>query len=212
MSVPNYDLDSTGYYPGHGWRPLRLRDPRISGWDVFDMQAKFNYVHNSTALALDGVFGPVTKANVETFQAKNGLFVDGIAGAMTQTKLALKVCNRAPLPNRVKGQMQYESSFLCGIYTPQYPNQSYDTGPLQCNTAYHPYLIGNFDVAVVIPILVQRVTEYHDKYVRQGVAEKRAWDAGQGSWNSPVLADRYAHGESVPQIFLDYIAHVTLYA
>jgi hypothetical protein len=206
--VSLYSLSSGGSYPGHGWRPLKKG---LVGWDVYDLQSRLNNA-NKAGLALDGAFGALTKAAVMDFQAQNHLVVDGIAGAVTQVATGQAVALRGPLPQRVKGQMQKETSMLCGIYTPTYANGSQDTGPLQMNTQYHPDLSQNFDVTYAVRVLVGRINEYHEKYVRWGVNDERAWAAAQGAWNSPVYADRYARGESVPSTFLDYVAAVSIYA
>jgi Putative peptidoglycan binding domain len=215
--VPSFPLSSAGSVPGAGWRPLRYKpDALQKGWDVYDLQCKLNAsgTNSNGFLVKDGVFGPATSKGVREFQAKSvkALVIDGIAGAATQVELAGYVIGRGQLPNRVLGQAQKESSLLCGIYTATYSNGSQDTGPLQMNTQYHPNLNQNFDIAYASQVLVARIYEYHNKYVRWGVTEDRAWAAAQGAWNSPVLADRYARGESVPNTFVEYVDAVTIFA
>lgn len=205
-----FPFNSAGYTAGHGWRPLRKKQPYQRGWDVYDLQCKLAYVGHE--IDTDGVFGPQTDRVVREFQATQQLVVDGIAGAATQTNLGAWAAGFSQLPNRVRGQMEKESSLLCGIYTAQYSNGSRDRGPLQENSDVFTSDEAAFDVRRAIPDLVQRIREYHAKYVNWGLNYGKAWAAAQGAWNSPVYADRYARGQNVPQTFLDYIAAVTAYA
>lgn len=208
--MPSFPLDPTGYFPGHGWRPLRLKDPYQRGWDVYDLQAKLNLAANA-GLVADGIFGKLTSTAVKAFQTANGLVVDGIAGAATQTTLGNAAAKKSKYPQRAMGQIQKESSVLAGIYTAVYTNGSQDTGPLQMNTKYHPDLGENFGVASALKVWEKHVEDYHAKYLSWGVADDRAWAAAQGAWNSPVYADKYAKGQAVPDSFIEYIEAVTVY-
>jgi peptidoglycan hydrolase-like protein with peptidoglycan-binding domain len=217
--MPDFPLDPTGCTAGHGWRPLKVRadTPIQKGWDVYDLQCKLKYI--GFDIVTDGVFGKKTAGTVKGFQAEVAPAagpIDGIAGTKTQIELGAKASVHGNLPERVRGQMEKESSFLCGIYTPVYTSGAtagyQDTGPVQRNTKYHPKLNENFDVAYSIPLLVSVIKRQHKQYVDWGVVDKRAWEAAQGYWNSQVYAGRYAKGESVPQSFLDYIEAVTTYA
>ncbi len=55
------------------------------GNDVKELQTCLNRLGNNTGVA-DGIFGRNTKAGVKSFQAANGLAVDGIIGRMTGPK------------------------------------------------------------------------------------------------------------------------------
>ena len=193
-----------------GWRPLRLKDPYQRGWDVFDLQCRLSAV--GAILIKDGVFGPRTQSEVKIYQSGKGLVVDGIAGSMTQVTLGRALCGRSELPARVLGQMQKESSFLCGIYTTKYTNGSRDCGPVQMNDRYHPDYTEAFDATRALPVLVKQIKEQYARYKGWGVAEDKAWRAAQGSWNSPAFADAYASGRSVPDTFIQYMDDVTIYA
>lgn len=207
--MPDFPFDPQGYTTAHGWRPLKKVSPYMRGWDCFDLQCKLAYLGHS--LDTDGIFGPQTDDRVRVFQAQNGLVVDGIAGVATQTLLGAKVCGRSELPKRIRGQMEKESSLLCGIYTAPYSNGSTDRGPVQMNSKYYPEATIAFDVRSCVPALVHKIKDQHDKYVSWGVADDRAWTAAQGSWNSPAYADKYAKGQSVPESFLAYVAACTAY-
>jgi len=208
--VPSFPLNPTGYIPGNGWRPLRKKEPYQRGWDVYDLQSKLNSVI-AYGLVTDGIFGPATDQAVRRYQTSASLLVDGVAGTATQTALTNAAAKKSKYPQRALGQIQKESSALCGIYTPQYPNGSFDTGPLQENTQYHPDLGANFHIVASLGIWEVYVYEYVKKYRSWGVPEDRCWAAAQGAWNNPSYADAYARGRSVPQSFLDYIDDVTVY-
>lgn len=212
--MPDWPLAPSGYFPGGGWRPLRkIKPPYLRGWDVFDLQCKLAYLDHE--IDVDGIYGPATEIEVKGFQAyvePAAGPVDGIAGARTQTTLGAEAAIAGELPERVRGQMEKESSLLCGIYTPRYVNGSQDRGPLQMNSQYHGDNVLAFDVRHAIPVLVSRIRANHKKYVSWGTKDERAWAAAQGHWNSPVYADRYARGDNVPDSFLDYVRAVTIYA
>lgn len=204
-----FPYSPAGYTAANGWRPLRLETPYQRGWDVYDLQCKLAFL--AYAIDTDGILGPQTNSVIRNFQNIQQLTVDGIAGSLTQVSLGLKVCKASALPERVHGQMEKESSLLCGIYTAPYGDTSRDRGPVQENSRYYPDGPDAFDVRKCVPVLVSRIKAQAAKYESLGVERERAWAAAQGHWNNPVNADRYARGLSVPQAFLDYIAAVTAY-
>jgi Putative peptidoglycan binding domain len=219
--MPYFSLKPDGYTAAHGWRPLRLPkvagDPLLKGWDVYDLQCKLTYLGHT--IDTDGVFGPITQGAVKAFQAAESPVagpVDGIAGSQTQVTLGARAALHGDLPDRVRGQMEKESSNLCGIYTPVYTEGEargfQDTGPVQMNTKYHTTLSDNFDVRKAVPFLVATIRKKHTDFVNLGTKDARAWEAAQGWWNSQVLATRYAKGQAVPASFLEYIDAVTSYA
>ncbi len=59
-------------------------DPNITKWIQGSLNA---LVDPSPALVVDGIYGPKTRAAVETVQAKLGLEVDGWAGQLTQAAI-----------------------------------------------------------------------------------------------------------------------------
>jgi len=60
----------------------------MSGSDVISLQSALNALGFTVGHA-DGVYGPLTEAQVKAYQAKNGLTADGIAGPLTLKKLGL---------------------------------------------------------------------------------------------------------------------------
>lgn len=63
-----------------------------AGERVFNIQYLLNQ-RIGAGLALDGKFGPATKAAVQKFQAKSGLSADGQVGPLTWAKLIVQVQN-----------------------------------------------------------------------------------------------------------------------
>jgi peptidoglycan hydrolase-like protein with peptidoglycan-binding domain len=206
----NFPFDPKGYTAGQGWRPLKIADPLQQGWDVYELQSRLASLGSS--ISVDGFFGPQTKNYVVTFQKVSGLVADGIAGVKTQVETGLRVAAMSDLPQRIHGQMEKESSLLCGIYTAPYANRSIDRGAVQENSQFYTNNDAAFDVRQSIPVLVRSIEDQHAKYIGWGVEDKRAWDAAQGHWNNQVNADAYAKGKMVPASFLQYIAAVTAYA
>lgn len=198
----NFDLAPGGYR----YRALKLAKPQLSGWDVVSLQ---------TALGVspDGYLGPHTDKAIRRAQKKYGLTVDGIAGVLTQRQLASAIIERQnpELFPRLYGQVEHESSFWLGNFTPPYPDGSRDCGATQRNTRYTPMLQG-FDTPASIRALDEKVRDYHRKYQGWGVKDPQAWDIAQGSWNSPLFADRLAKGDPVPETFKQYVAAVSTYA
>jgi peptidoglycan hydrolase-like protein with peptidoglycan-binding domain len=59
-------------------------DPNITKW----LQGSLNTMLNlNPPLVVDGIYGPKTRNAVEQIQAKLGLKVDGLAGALTQAAI-----------------------------------------------------------------------------------------------------------------------------
>jgi len=68
-------------------RVLKLEIPYMIGEDVRDVQEALAAKHFSGAL--DGIYGPLTEANVRLFQTQNGLKPDGFVGPATRAALGL---------------------------------------------------------------------------------------------------------------------------
>ena len=66
-------------------------DPDVTKW----IQGSLNVlVEPSPNLVVDGLYGPKTRAAVETLQMKLGLRVDGWAGSLTQAAIASVLAKR----------------------------------------------------------------------------------------------------------------------
>lgn len=207
--MASFPLNPAGYTPSNGWRPLRNKTPIMSGWDVYEWQTRL--VKLGYPLTVDGVFGTETEGQTRMYQGGHGLTVDGIAGSVTQTTSGVWIAKTTSIPRRVQGQAEKESSLLCGIYTAVYSNGSQDRGFVQLNSKYHADDTSAFDVRLAVPKLVTTILVQKKRYVTEGVTLVRAWAAAQGYWNNQVYANRYAHGEPVPESFLSYIAACTAY-
>jgi peptidoglycan hydrolase-like protein with peptidoglycan-binding domain len=72
--------------PGRAAMPRTLRAGDV-GADVRALQDVLNFhIRRLAPLAVDGIFGPKTKARVIDFQRSNGLGDDGVAGPITNGK------------------------------------------------------------------------------------------------------------------------------
>lgn len=69
--------------------PLKFGDnnPGVAAVQNLLFDLGFSFAKTFTKGHADGIFGNETKANVEAFQRKNGLKVDGLVGRMTMGKL-----------------------------------------------------------------------------------------------------------------------------
>jgi hypothetical protein len=76
-----------------------------SGEDVRTVQ--YLLEAHGASLVVDGVFGPITKAKVEQFQAAHGLTVDGVVGSATWKALLVHVSlgNAGPAVRAVQSQV-----------------------------------------------------------------------------------------------------------
>lgn len=216
----------TAYPTYPRYRTLQLQDPLLTGEDVYALQ---------TALAAcgfdpgtpDGIFGKQTAAAVRTAQAANSLILDGKAGAQTQESLALELGRRIRdeylLPSgALRGQLEHESGFRLGNYSPIRSNGSFDAGVAQQNTEHTPAEVG-FNVPDSIRSLGKVIRDHHRLF--SGVPGRRRWALAQGAWNAPAFACWIANeeGAAVPrsltarpgdlarQTFEQYVTSVTTY-
>ena len=122
--MTTFPLDSSGYTAGHGWRPLRLKEPPQKGWDVYDLQCKLNYVARPARTACSprtACFGPHTKARGPGLpgdgRAGGGHHRRDCRGADAGGPRASTAAQRSPHPDRVHGPDAEGVQLLCGIYT-----------------------------------------------------------------------------------------------
>jgi peptidoglycan hydrolase-like protein with peptidoglycan-binding domain len=199
------------------YRTLRLLEPRLRGEDVFALQVAVNEVVG-TALALDGILGPKTSQAIFKAQGELSLVIDGKAGGLTQRGLALRIAvGKTTVPfNLIKGQLEHESGYRLGNYSPQRSDGSYDAGVAQRNTTYTPAREG-FNPVKSIEALEANTRHYYDLY--SGIEdETRRWGLAAGAWNAPAYANYLANARpwAVPsenaRLALEaYIDSVTAY-
>lgn len=185
------------------YRPLK--QPR-SGWDVYACQsALVGLGFNLPRFGADGYFGDETVMAVKTFQANNGLVVDGIAGIHTQITLGKRIIGLLAGGSRMvellaTGQVEAESSWMLGNYTKPYANKKRDLGVVQRNLEpTEANCRAAFDPVDAIGLLIQRYVLFFQKYhgMPGAKTERRAWELAAGSWNAPAWTDKLAQGRSL---------------
>lgn len=206
-----------GYPTYDRYRTLRLTEPMQRGADVYALQAAINHVAE-TALALDGILGQRTSRAIFLVQGQLGLAIDGKAGGLTQRGLALRIVSGATdVPfNLVKGQLEHESGYRLGNYSPKRTDGSYDAGVAQRNTAYTSPRDGFHPVKSIVA-LEANTRHYYDLYASIE-DERRRWGVAAGAWNAPAFANYLAEvkpwavpGPTALATFEAYIASVTAY-
>ena len=119
----NSQMNLYGYC---GANPVMFTDPSghyatvrngSRGVDVKTLQALLN--SNGANLAVDGKFGPITKAAVKSYQAAKGLAVDGIVGPQTWGSLTGGGGTPAPTPTQPPADLNLRniSSYSYIFYT-----------------------------------------------------------------------------------------------
>jgi hypothetical protein len=210
------------------YETLAFQTPRIRGEHVYALQHAINAVAR-TDLTTDGVLGPRTAGGIVAAQNVVDVEMDGKAGVVTQRALALRIArervrqsNAVPVP-LLKGQLQHESSFLLGNYSPARMDGSYDAGVAQVNTA-HQRPEDAFNPVWAIGRLVSNTLEaylrFQDRTLYRGDdhSEARRWELAAGAWNAPAFANYLAGVKpwAVPSaaaldLFENYMSSVTIY-
>jgi hypothetical protein len=153
------------------FRTLHLTGPRQVGADVFALQTALEAIGLDCGGA-DGILGNRTALAINAAQQKLALAVDGLAGGLTQKALALRIATgvrlRHNLPSgALHGQLEHESGFRLGNYSPQRADGSYDAGVAQRNTAHTPAAEG-FHVPDSIEELGRLIREHLRPVRRRG--------------------------------------------
>lgn len=185
-------------YPTYSvYRSLRLTNPPMRGEDVYALQSAL-IACGLTVGPLDGVLGQQTSSAIRQAQVRFNLAaVDGVAGGRTQEALALFAL-RAPAAHHgvptsgMRGQIEHESSFRLGNYSPLRADGSYDAGVAQRNTAHTPVVEG-FNVVDALYALAQNTRKYYNAF--EGLSLRRRWALAQGAWNAPAFACYIAREE-----------------
>lgn len=216
-------------YPTYDrYRTLRKTDPVQRGEDVFALQTGLLACGFNPG-DLDGILGSITAAKIKEAQQHFGLVVDGLAGGKTQEALGRGVSNRVASDQRVprelmRGQLEHESGWRLGNYSPLRDDGSYDAGVAQRNTA-HNDVHDSFVVDLSIEALGANTRKFYDKFA--GVSsDKRRWGLAAGAWNAPAYASYIAKeegatgvrtsdtakpGQTARSLLEAYIASVTAY-
>jgi len=197
------------------------------GEDVFALQTALNGLGFPCGTP-DGYFGPKTDYAVSSAQKKYFLTVDAMAGGITQKVLAMEVAEKlapdvgVPL-SAFRGQLEFESGFRLGNYSPPRPEGDYDAGVTQRNTQFHPPKEA-FDVPKSILLLGQTVRKHYDLFV--GLPPLRRLALAQGAWNAPAFACYLAREEGATRVtagmtlrpgiearktFENYVSEVSVY-
>jgi hypothetical protein len=199
----------TAYPTYNRYRTLELKTPMLRGEDVYALQTALNELgfHAGTA---DGILGSQTDSAIRGAQGNLGVLTDGKAGPLTQRAMALKLCERVGTVQRVpflalKGQLQLESGFILGNYSPQRADGTYDAGVAQRNTKFTPPVQG-FDAIDSIDELGSIVRKHYDLFV--GIpTDRRRWALAQGAWNAPAYACALAMEEGATKVTRSMILH-----
>ena len=194
-------VDFTAFPTYPLYRTLRRVEPLQRGYDVYALQVALNAVMGST-LALDGILGEMTQDVIPRFQKAAKIDQDGLAGGLTQKKLALWIAareNAQKVPmTLIRGQIEHESSFRLGCYSPLRSDGSYDAGVVQRNTAHTPAAAGFQPVNSIIAYL-GAVGGAYARY--EGVEPlTRRWGLAAMSWNCPAFANYIAREEGASKV------------
>lgn len=216
-------------YPTYSrYRTLTSASPVMKGEDVFALQTALNACHIPCGPE-DGILGVRTANAIRIAQVAFDLNADGKAGGLTQRVLAIQIakdiCATRKIPLDVlRGQMEHESGFRLGNYSPIRTDGSYDAGVCQRNTQHTPAQDG-FHVLDSITQLAKMVQSHFELFVGIGTVSRR-WQLAQGAWNAPAFACYIAREEGATKVaksmtlqptdeqhatFEAYMRHVSIY-
>lgn len=217
-TVPTYDK----------YRTLSLQTPNLHGEDVYALQVALDARLYAVG-PLDGILGGQTDKAIRQIQVDLDLVADGKAGGLTQQAIAMAFAKKSSIDTAVpleavRGQLEHESGFRLGIYSPVRPDGTYDAGVAQRNTKFTPPKEG-FDAKTSIAVLCRDVRKHFDLF-RGVTPPNRRWALAQGAWNAPAFACYIARQEgainipvsmtlrpssSARQTFEEYMSKVTKY-
>jgi hypothetical protein len=215
-------------YPTYSrFRTLFLTSPMMQGEDVYALQTGLNELGFNVGTA-DGILGNQTASAIKSAQKSFGITVDGKAGGNTQKEVALELSERVAQTVHVpasafRGQLELESGYRLGNYSPRRPDGTYDAGVAQRNTRFISPKDG-FDVQKSIRALGDVVRQHYTLF--SGLETRRRWALAQGAWNAPAFACYIAKEEGATQVtsgmtlrpnaearqvFEAYVAYVSVY-
>lgn len=189
------------------YRTLFLTTPMLVGEDVYALQTALNELGFNAGIT-DGVLGPKTGAAIKTAQRALSLTTDGMAGGITQQALAMGIAEglsaefNMPLA-AFRGQLEFESGFRLGNYSPPRSDGNYDAGVAQRNTQFTSPARG-FDVPESIRALGANTRKHYDLFY--GLPTRRRWALAQGAWNAPAFACFIAREEGATRVTVSMTA------
>lgn len=209
------------------FRTLQLTSPMQKGEDVYALQTALNECGFPCGEA-DGILGSKTSSAIKAAQKALILAVDGKAGGDTQKALALELSNTVSAILHVpfdafRGQLELESGYRLGNYSPQRPDGTYDAGVAQRNTKFTSPPQG-FDTKLSIWALGESTRKHFDLFA--GLHARRRWALAQGAWNAPAFACFIAREEGATKVtsgmvarpsdaarrtFEEYVSNVSVY-
>lgn len=191
-SIPTYQL----------YRTLFVTSPMLQGEDVYALQTALTELGFNPG-PVDGILGNQTGSAIRTAQQKAFLVVDGKAGGATQKYLAMELASRVAIDLQVplqgfRGQLELESGYRLGIYSPPRSDGTYDAGVAQRNTKFTPPAQG-FDTRASIRALGENTRRHYDLF--EGLVDiRRRWALAQGAWNAPAFACYFARQEGAVKV------------
>lgn len=191
-------------YPAYNrYRTLCYSAPLLRGEDVYALQTALNELGFAPGTE-DGIFGSKTDLALRSAQAQFRLVQDGKAGPVTQREIALQIAGKVAAVQHVpllafKGQLQLESNFILGNYSPIRPDGTFDAGVAQRNTKFTPASDG-FDCQLSIEALGQSTRKFYNLFSGIDTGEKRRWGLAQGAWNAPAFACYIAREEGAEKV------------
>lgn len=198
----------TSYPTYANYRTLMLTSPMMQGEDVYALQRALNHLGHHVGTE-DGILGPQTSRGISDYQTVAKLTpVDAKAGGMTQRQLALDLARQVSVAlevpfNAFKGQLELESSYRLGCYSPLRPDHTYDAGVAQRNTKFTASKDG-FDPMPSIRALGVVVRDHFVLF--EGLPTTRRWALAQGAWNAPAFACYIAREEGAHKVTSDMVA------
>lgn len=190
-------------YPTYSrYRNLQLTTPMQVGEDVFALQTALAELDFEVG-AHDGELGPKTSAAIKASQKKFFLVVDGQAGGNTQRALSLGLAEKVAIQQKVpydcfRGQLELESGYRLGNYSPQRSDGTYDAGVTQRNTKFVKPVLG-FDCRDSILALGVVIRTHYDLFAGITPVDRR-WGLAQGAWNAPAFACYLAREEGATKV------------
>jgi hypothetical protein len=151
----------------------------------------------------DGMLGPQTESCIRDAQWDLKVPVDGKAGGLTQRAIAMDIAQVLSTNNHVpltapQGQLEHESGFRLGIYSPVRPDGTYDAGVAQRNTKFTPPQEG-FNPELSILALIKNTRKHFELF--EGLrTQQRRWALAQGAWNAPAFACFIAREEGAHRV------------